>query len=157
MTATDFLRVIPLLLELEGGYVNDPSDPGGETKYGISRRAYPSLDIANLTKDQASQIYYTDYWLKGQCQAIPFPLNCYHFDTGVNQGITQAAHILQRTVGVTVDGVIGPATLAAACAMPSAQYYLYLVERLKVYRSLQEWAKYGLGWTTRLLHLSCAL
>lgn len=159
LTASDqnFLKVIPLLLLLEGGYVNDPRDPGGETKYGISKRAYPSLDIANLSQEQAANIYYTDYWIKGQCQAIPAPLCAYHFDACVNQGIAAANKILQQTVGVKEDGVVGPVTLQACARLPSAQHYLYLVNRFAHYRGLAGWEVYGTGWTNRLLHLASCL
>lgn len=148
-----FCRMLPLLLELEGGYVNDPSDPGGATNYGISQRSYPALNIAQVTVDQAANIYYTDFWLKNQCSAIPFPLSCYHFDACVNQGPTAAAHILQQTVGVAQDGVVGPATLAACRGLAATQYYLYLTNRLGHYMGLQGWATYGHGWVNRLLHL----
>src|SRR6266404_844773 len=138
-----FCRMLPLLLSMEGGYVNDPADPGGETNFGISKRSYPNLDIANLTIEQACNIYYTDFWIKNQCSAVPFPLSCYYFDTCVNQGSAAAVHILQQTVGVTQDGVVGPATLTACGRLSAAQYYLYNVNRLVHYMSLQEWGKYG--------------
>lgn len=153
----DFCIAIPVLLDLEGGYVNNPNDPGGETNFGISKRSYPSLDIANLTADQASDIYYTDYWLAGDCNAIPFPLSAYHFDTCVNQGVSAANKILQETVGVPQDGVIGPVTLAAIQALPRTHYYLYLVNRLAHYKTLQGWATFGGGWMNRLLHLAGSL
>lgn len=154
----NFLKVIPVLINLiEGGYVNDPADPGGETKYGISKRSYPNLDIPNLTKAQAAQIYYTDYWLKEHCDAIPFPLCAYFFDTCVNQGGPEATKILQQTVGVNQDGKLGPITLAAATRLPAAQHYLYLIHRLTHYRTLAEWPRYGDGWTNRLLLLSAGL
>ena len=59
---TNFLRAVKEVLKIEGGYVNNPNDRGGETKYGISKRAYPNVDIKNLTLDKAKQIYYNDYW-----------------------------------------------------------------------------------------------
>lgn len=152
-----FCIVIALLLDLEGGYVDDPNDPGGATNFGISQRSYPSVSISNLTADQAAQIYYTDYWLKGQCDAIPFPLNCYHFDACVNQGITAANHILQETVGVAQDGVVGPLTIAGAARLPRAQHYTYLVNRLAAYRRLAGWGTYGVGWVNRVLHLASSL
>jgi len=152
-----FCCTISLLLDLEGGYVNDPNDPGGATNFGISQRSYPSVSIANLTADEAAQIYYTDYWLAGKCDAIPFPLCSYHFDTCVNQGVSAANQILQQTVGVTVDGTVGPKTLAAVAALPRTQYYLYLFHRLTHYKSLQGWATFGNGWTNRLLRLASGL
>lgn len=159
MTTSDqnFLRIIPLLILLEGGYVNDPNDPGGETKFGISKRSYPHLDIANLTQTAAANIYYTDYWIKGKCDTIPFPLCAYFFDACVNQGISEATHILQQTVGVNQDGVFGPATAAAIPYLPAAHHYLYLINRLAHYKTLQGWATFGNGWTNRLLQLAAGL
>jgi lysozyme family protein len=152
-----FCIVIPLLLDLEGGYVNDPNDPGGATNFGISQRSYPSVQIANITPEDAAKIYFTDYWLAGNCDAIPFPLCAYHFDACVNQGLSEASKILQQTVGVAQDGVIGPLTLQAVAALPRAQYYLYLENRLVHYKSLSGWATFGNGWTNRLLHLAAGL
>jgi lysozyme family protein len=152
-----FCIVIPLLLDLEGGYVNDPNDPGGATNFGISQRSYPSVQIANITPEDAAQIYFTDYWLAGNCDAIPFPLCAYHFDACVNQGLSEASKLLQQTVGVAQDGVIGPLTLQAVAALPRAQYYLYLENRLAHYKTLSGWATFGNGWTNRLLHLAAGL
>ena len=59
-----FLEIVYDTLDHEGGYVNDPTDPGGETNYGISKRAYPKIDIKALTKHEAVKIYYKDYWVK---------------------------------------------------------------------------------------------
>lgn len=75
------------LLKWEGGYVNDPKDPGGETKYGISKKAYPDEDIKNLSPERALQIYASDYWDKAGCDAVPYPLNVVVFDSAVNCGV----------------------------------------------------------------------
>lgn len=153
----NFLKVIPLLIELEGGLIDNAADPGGLTKYGISKRAYPSYDIASLTKAQAAQIYYTDYWLKGHCNTIPAPLCFYFFDACVNQGTAEATKILQQSVGVKQDGVFGPITAAAATHLPATQHYIYLLDRLVHYRTLTTWDTFGAGWTNRLLHLAAGL
>lgn len=71
---------------MEGGYVNDPIDKGGETKYGISKRSYPNLDIKNLTKEQAREIYYKDFWLKNKCDTMHPVFSVLVFDTAVNMG-----------------------------------------------------------------------
>jgi lysozyme family protein len=103
----------------EGGYVNDKQDAGGETKFGISKRSYPHLDIKNLTRDQAKQIYFVDFWMKAKCEQIVDENNATKFfDLAVNMGITQAVGLIQRALrsagqSVTEDGVIGPVTLAA--------------------------------------------
>jgi lysozyme family protein len=106
-------------LGFEGGYVNNPNDPGGETKYGISKRSYPSLDIAALTLNDAMGIYYRDYWtpLKLDQVSAP-PLAEEIFDTAVLHGPKLAAGIAQGAlillgVKVDLDGKIGPKTLTA--------------------------------------------
>ena len=111
-----FEGAIGTVLKHEGGYVNDPADPGGETKYGISKRSYPHLNIKALTVEQAKAIYRKDFWrynrIKNQRVATKV------FDMGVNMGPSTAHRILQqalRNLGqqITVDGKFGPRTLAA--------------------------------------------
>ncbi len=89
----EFEKCVAFVLEREGGYVKNPKDPGGETKYGISKRAYPFLTIKHLTVDQAKRIYYTDYWLRG-AQSLEWPLNLCFFDCAVNQGTKKAREFL---------------------------------------------------------------
>lgn len=109
-----FLKCIDLVLQHEGGYVNDPVDAGGETNFGISKRAYPNLDIRNLTQAQAQQIYFNDYWKPIRGDLIVTNELAYQvFDMAVNAGTGAAARLLQRIVGTTDDGVIGPVTLKA--------------------------------------------
>jgi lysozyme family protein len=112
---TAFDAAFTAVLGAEGGYVNNPADPGGETNWGISRRSYPDLDIAHLTWDDAKAIYRRDFWDKIQGDKLPPPLAMIVFDSAVNNGPARAAKWLQRAVGVTEDGIIGPATLAADC------------------------------------------
>lgn len=110
----DFNLAIPVVLKNEGGYVNNPSDPGGETKYGISKASYPYVDIANLTVGQATAIYMKDFWLFGGIvnQAVATKL----FDSYVNMRHA-AIKIAQQVAGVVVDGGYGPHTEAAINAM----------------------------------------
>ncbi len=89
----NFERALKLVLDHEGGYVNDPDDPGGETKYGISKRAYPSLDIKNLTVEQAAGIYWRDYWDACSCDQLAYPMDITVFDTAVNCGCGAAKTI----------------------------------------------------------------
>ena len=105
-TFNDYLKVI---LKHEGGYIDHPSDPGGETKYGISKRAYPGLNIKELTIQDASAIYYNDCWLKLKIENIKNEeLKLHIFDMAVNAGIKTAIKLLQGIVGTTQDGVLGP-------------------------------------------------
>ena len=73
--SSSFDLAIPIVLENEGGYVNDPADPGGETKYGISKRSYPALDIKNLTVEQATAIYLRDFWQFGGIITNAWPVS----------------------------------------------------------------------------------
>lgn len=89
----EFQRCVVFVLEKEGGYVNHPNDPGGETKYGITKRTYPYLNIKDLTIEQAKRIYYNDYWLRG-ASSLSWPLNLCYFDCSVNQGTGRAKKFL---------------------------------------------------------------
>lgn len=87
---SDFDRALDFTLKAEGMYVNDPRDPGGETNFGISKRAYPQLDIKNLTREQAADIYRRDYWQRAGCDSLPWPLSACVFDAAVNCGVGRA-------------------------------------------------------------------
>ena len=93
---TTFNEIIEIVLEHEGGYVNDPDDAGGETKYGIAKRWYPNVDIKNLTKEQAKHIYHTDYWKPAKCDSVPPKLRHIYFDMCVNFGRRGAVKVLQQ-------------------------------------------------------------
>ena len=102
----------------EGGTNSDPDDRGGLTKFGISQKQYPHLDIANLTIYSAYEIYYNDYWLKNRCNSMPEQLAIVMFDSSVNCGQVSAAKWLQKTLNLKgselkVDGIIGNKTIAA--------------------------------------------
>lgn len=100
----------------EGGYVNNPNDPGGETKYGITKRDYPHLDIRNLTLEQAGEIYRKNYWEPCHAPSLPRGLDLAVFDMAVNCGVRNAVTHLQEAAGTTPDGDFGPKTLAAVRA-----------------------------------------
>lgn len=93
------------------GYVNDPDDRGGETKFGVAAKANPELDIAALDWDGASKVYEQKYWLAGKCDKLPEKVAFAHFDACINHGVKQATVLLQRAVGAVEDGVLGPKTL----------------------------------------------
>lgn len=117
-----FRRAVEVVLKHEGGYVNNPSDPGGETKYGISHRSYPNLDIKNLTKEQAIEIYRKDWWDRLHLGEIKDPdVATKVMDLCVNMGARTGIMLLQRAltdVGhpVAIDGRMGPQTIAATNA-----------------------------------------
>src|SRR3990167_11295145 len=97
----------------EGGYVNHPDDPGGETNLGITKRDWPNEDIPNMTPARAKAIYEPAYWKAAHCDKFPWPLSLYVFDCAVNQGVDAAVKLLQKTAGTVQDGVIGQNTLRA--------------------------------------------
>ena len=111
---------LPLLLVFEGGLVDDPVDHGGRTNKGIIQREYNHFrimkgllpqDVANISDAEVQEIYYTEYWQVSHCDKMPEKLSTAVFDTSVNMGVGAAARMLQQTIGVTVDGIIGSITL----------------------------------------------
>lgn len=95
------------------GYVNIAADRGGETKYGVAQNANPQVRVRDLDLEGAMEVYFQNYWLRGKCDKLPYPVSLIHYDGCVNHGIGRANKFLQRAVGVTDDGVVGPGTLAA--------------------------------------------
>jgi lysozyme family protein len=139
------------LIDHEGGYVNNPRDPGGETKYGISKRAYPALDIADLTLDDAKGIYKRDYWERAQCDRLHPDLAFQVFDGAVNSGIGNSIRWLQDAAGVAVDGVVGPLTVRKVGDMDASVVVArYNGVRLKFMASLSTWDTFGRGWAKRI-------
>jgi lysozyme family protein len=148
---TWFDQCFDKLISHEGGYVNDPRDPGGETKFGISKRAYPQVDIKNLTLDAAKAIYKRDYWDRAQCDKLPPQVAYLLFDAAVNSGIGQAIRFLQRAVNLADDGVIGPMTLAAVGRSDAeAISARFLGQRLEFMTKLTTWDTFGKGWARRI-------
>jgi lysozyme family protein len=116
-----FLAAVNRVIANEGGLVCNPADPGGATKFGISSREYPALDIAALTRDDAIAIYYRDWWGRFGFDALPTAIAAKLFDLAVNIGPAHAIKCLQRALRscerpVAEDGVAGPQTAAAAAA-----------------------------------------
>ena len=151
-----FSRAFEIVIGVEGGYVDDPRDPGGATKYGICQRSYPKLDIPGLTLDQAKAIYRGDYWNPVCGDDLPPPLALLIFDAAVNNGVRRAAQWLQIAVGETQDGVIGPVTLAAIQAKAGKGAELlaeFQARRMAYMASLPGWTVFGLGWSRRLAAL----
>lgn len=139
------------ILKIEGGYVNNPLDPGGETKYGITKRSYPHLDIKNLTPEQATEIYRTDFWLKYQCDKMPFATGIVFFDLLVNSGPNTAIRLLQIVVDVTRDEIMGPETLSAI--IPHTFFDLNTLRILFLIK-LSNFPVFGTGWINRVIKLT---
>lgn len=146
-----YLDLVDRVLSHEGGYVNDPNDPGGETKWGISKRSYPHLNIKDLTRQDAIAIYQRDFWQRVQGDKLPVPFVFQALDAAVNHGTGNAVRWMQRAAGVADDGVIGPVTLAAVARQEPADLVLnFNAERLEFYAKLQTFDHYGRGWTRRV-------
>jgi lysozyme family protein len=166
----DFKKSLKFVFKWENVYnkkgeviaTNDPDDPGGVTKYGIDQRSNPGVDVANLTEQQAAELYWKE-WLDCRAGELPFPLSMAYFDGVVNTGPSQGTKFLQRAVGAKDDGVLGPKTLASAkdaCekrgvesvarAVCSARdrFYIYLVEQKP------KFSKFKTGWLRRVSDLS---
>jgi len=146
-----FDEAFGLLVDHEGGYSNDSVDPGGETKYGISKRQYPGEDIAGMTLQRAAQIYRRDYWGPAGCDALPDEVRFDVFDMAVNSGVKTAIRTLQGAVGEDQDGILGPRTLQAVQSMPPARLKSRLSgARLLMLTTLPTWGVFGKGWTRRI-------
>jgi lysozyme family protein len=146
-----FDEAFEILIGHEGGYVNHPGDPGGETRFGISKRAYPALDIKALTLDHAKALYRRDYWIPAGCDRAPEPLRFDLLDMAVNSGVKAAIMTLQGALGVTRDGLIGPATLSALARHdPAAVQARFNGARLQMMTDLATWPTFGKGWAKRI-------
>jgi len=152
---TTFDRAIKFVLSAEGDISDDPLDPGGLTRYGISQRAHPDIDVAHLTKAKAINIYRTRYWAT-YLDRLPPPVAVAVFDTGVNLGIRPAIRLLQDALDVTIDGIVGPQTLAAAYRLDKDVFLTnYCAKRGIYYAHLgASFDRYGYGWLRRLFALA---
>lgn len=145
-----FETALAFTLAQEGGYVDNQRDPGGRTKYGISQRAYPSMDIPSLTRDQAAAIYRRDYWDALDLDSLPPSIAAVVFDAAVNCGPRRAVAQLQAAINslgaepaLIVDGALGPRTVAAvrrleALSLTEALAANALLERLGHYSDICE-------------------
>jgi len=137
------------------GYVNDPDDRGGETKFGVAKSANPDLNITQLTWEQAESVYFLRYWLAGKCDQLSARLAVLHFDGCVNHGVTRANQFLQRAAGVNDDGNIGPVTLAKIRTLNETNMLNSVCnQRVAFYKAIvasnPSQAKYLTGWLRRV-------
>ncbi|QHJ83122.1 MAG: hypothetical protein [Caudoviricetes sp.] len=139
------------LLGNEGGYSNNPVDPGGETMYGVTFRVARAYGYTGAMKDlpwqTAMDIYAKNYWAPIKADQLPNALRFHVFDAAVNSGPGQAVKWLQRAAGVVQDGLIGPQTISAASRVTPAQYSAI---RLRFMTDLATWPTFGKGWARRI-------
>ena len=161
-----FDRALAHVLEMEGGFTNDPLDPGGPTNQGITLGVFAAwrkvtLTAANrqsLIRDLKAidpvtvrEIYRRRYWDTAQCAELPPALAVMHFDAAVNHGVGTAIRFLQETVGAAIDGEIGPETRAAVAAAPRlTALATYAAIRERRYRTLPHFWRFGRGWLRRV-------
>jgi lysozyme family protein len=157
----NFDRSLSRVLRNEGGYVNHPKDPGGATQMGVTQKVYDAYrsrlglkrgDVRYISKTEVAQIYRDSYWVLAKCDQLPDGVDYVVFDGAVNSGVSQSAKWLQRALGVNADGVIGPATIAAALRHPNHDQLVadILDLRLRFLKSLKTWKTFGKGWAARV-------
>ena len=136
----NFEEAVGIILKHEGAYINHKSDPGGETNFGISKRAYPHLNIKTLTIEDAKKIYKRDYWDKSSCDELPEIIRLLVFDAAVNHGVGKAKIFLE-----------------AAKKVSKTDHDLILnfaLVRFKSYSANSRWSVFGKGWAKRLIESS---
>jgi len=155
----NWIKCLETILHHEGGYVNHPKDPGGETNLGVTKRVYEEFggtkDMKELTREDVEPIYKKNYWDRVKGDQLPAGLDLCVFDFGVNAGTGRAAKFLQKIIGTTVDGGIGPNTLKALEAYIqieglSATIDTYQKNRQEYYEGLSTFDTFGKGWTRRV-------
>jgi lysozyme family protein len=154
----NFDTAFALLLGHEGDFSDHAADPGGKTRFGITeavaRQAGYTGDMRELPVDLAKRIYLERYWRPVRADDLPPGVRYIVFDGAVNSGPAQSALWLQRALGVTADGVIGPKTLAAAYAKDAQQLKTaILAQRLRFMTSLTNWPAFSRGWARRIADL----
>ena len=154
-------KIIDHVIEREGGerLVNDPDDPGGLTKWGISKKSHPEKDIANLTKKDAITIYLKEYWIPSKAEHLPNELQDDYFDMVVNLGQRKAVKVLQEACNhkkakLVVDGLIGKKTLKASQLLEKNRLKAFRVMHYsKICINNKKLMKYFYGWFRRTLEI----
>lgn len=135
----------------EGGYTPGRGDPGGETKFGISKRSYPGENIPGMTLARAKQIYFRDYWGPAGCDSVPAAIRFDLFDMAVNSGVRAAVKCLQGAAGAEQDGILGPRTLQAIGVLDGARLAArFNGARLQFLTDLSTWPTFSRGWARRI-------
>lgn len=159
MAAENWEKCLEAILHHEGGYVNHPKDPGGETNLGVTKRVYEewggTKDMKDLEVEDVEPIYKKNYWDRVKAESLPGGLDLCVFDFGVNAGTGRAAKYLQTMIGTVADGGIGPNTLKALANYVESEgveqtIKKYQAARQEYYESLSTFETFGRGWTRRV-------
>ncbi len=155
ITTTAFAPLFDRLMKHEGGYVNHPNDPGGETKWGVTKRVARKFgyrgSMRNFPKSTANEIAEKLYWEKVKGGELDKAIAWQILDASYNHGVRRSIKFLQKAVGVNDDGIIGDITLGAVNAMDKNDViFLFNAERLEFYARLGTFRTFGRGWTRRV-------
>lgn len=151
----DFDRAFDRLIGHEGGYSNHPTDPGGETMWGVTRRVaiqegYQG-EMRIMPRDFAKKVYRKRYWDAIRAEELPAGLRYSVFDAAVNSGVKQAVQWLQRALDIGDDGIVGPLTISTAQTVHPLETAVKMnAERLDFMTSLPTWGAFGRGWARRM-------
>lgn len=154
----DFEQCLNAVLAHEGDYADEPADPGGETRFGITARVARAAgytgDMRDLPLALARDIYRRQYWDPLRAEDLPAELRYCVFDAAVASGVRQSIRWLQEALGVETDGVLGPVTLAAVSASnPLSIKSKLLAQRLRFITTLPHWQRFSRGWSRRIADL----
>ncbi len=154
----NFENALEMLLEHEGGYVNHPRDPGGETNLGVTRKTWAKWlgreikngEMKKLKIEDVGDLYKKEYWDRLKCDELPSGLDFFCFDWGVNSGTGRSAKALQRIIEVAQDGAIGPMTLKEVNKHEAKDLVNKMhTRRQEFYENLSTFDTFGKGWTAR--------
>ena len=149
-----FDNALEVVLSKEGGYSNDPNDPGGETMYGITigvaRQFGYAGEMRDIPMDMVKNIYKELYWNPCHCNDLPWPLALYVFDAAVNQGVSATVKMLQKALDVPQDGIMGRNTQAKAINSKKWHWARFMAIRAQRYMGTRNFDRFGIGWLTRL-------
>lgn len=161
----NFDAALEAILHHEGGYVNHPSDPGGMTNLGVTKRVWEEWvghpvdekTMRALTPELVGPMYKNKYWDKVRGDDLPAGVDYVVFDAAINSGPGRAVKWLQQSVGAVADGAIGPGTLAKVASMPAEDIVeKYQQTRLEFLQSLPTWGVFGKGWGRRVAEVETA-
>jgi lysozyme family protein len=150
---------LALILKSEGGFVNHPSDPGGMTNLGVTKKAWEAYvghpvdeaEMRALTPEIVAPFYKARYWDACKCDQLPIGIDYAVFDFAVNAGVSRASKTMQTALGTAADGIVGPATLGVAVnADPDHFLEKFSAAKEQFYRNLPTFEHFGKGWLRRV-------